>query len=606
MLETIVIGGGPYGLSATSHLRKAGVETKTFGSPMSFWRDHTPAGMMLRSALSASDIASPHPGTTLAAYLGRLGAVPEGPVPVSSFVDYGTWFQARRLPDIDRRHISGILAEQDGFCVVAEDGETFRAKRVVVATGIAGFAHQPSAFDYAPNSLVSHSNDNSDPARFRGRRVGIIGSGQSAIETAALMREAGAEVEVIMRAARIRWLQGAVGLRDQLGPLGRLMFPWTDVGSPPFNQVIARPALFRSLPAVARVSIDRRTMRASVAAWLKPRIDGVRLTNSRTVVRAEPRHDQIGLVLDDASVRKFDYVVLATGFRINLARLSFLNRELLAAIRRSAGYPHLNYGFESSVKGLHFIGATAAYSFGSVTRFVAGTTYSAAALTAAICTSSRRVPNAVARPEGAPRSPRKMGLMLSAKQSALNTAGPCQSPELLASSSPYPRFLTRLRLLSWYMEREGLLGALRRTAIALVPGLRTAQRKTTRVEVWENEIPHLQPGEWIEVKSRDEILSTLDQNAKHRGLRFVPKMYDFCGRRFRVFKRVEKICIENTPDVRRIMNTVLLEGGVCQGGGIGCDRACFHFWREVWLRRVSPVHSVDGTRSAEAPHSVAR
>jgi len=136
--------------------------------------------------------------------------------------------------------------------------------------------------------------------------------------------------------------------------------------------------------------------------------------------------------------------------------------------------------------------------------------------------------------------------MLSAKQSALNTAGPCQSRELLASSSPYPRFLTRLRLLSWYMEREGLFGALRRTAIALVPGLRTAQRKTARVEVWENEIPHLQPGEWIEVKSRDEILSTLDQNAKHRGLRFVPEMYDFCGRRFRVFKRGKKLHREHT------------------------------------------------------------
>src|SRR6516165_2913988 len=68
---------------------------------------------------------------------------------------------------------------------------------------------------------------------------------------------------------------------------------------------------------------------------------------------------------------------------------------------------------------------------------------------------------------------RKTELMLSPKPSALNAAGPCQSPQLLASSAPYPRFLTRLRLLSWYMEREGLFGALRRTAIALVPGLRT-------------------------------------------------------------------------------------------------------------------------------------
>ena len=125
MLEAIVIGGGPYGLSATAHLRKAGVETRTFGSPMSFWRNHTPAGMMLRSALGASDIASPDRGMTLAAYLGRRGALPDGPIPVSSFVDYGTWFQSRRLPNIDRRHVAQILTEQDGFCVVVEDGRCF-------------------------------------------------------------------------------------------------------------------------------------------------------------------------------------------------------------------------------------------------------------------------------------------------------------------------------------------------------------------------------------------------------------------------------------------------------------------------------------------------
>src|SRR5215469_5623073 len=83
VLETIVIGAGPYGLSATAHLRKAGVETRTFGSPMSFWRNHTPAGMRLRSPLGASDIASPDRGLTLATYLGDRGAIPDGPVSVS-------------------------------------------------------------------------------------------------------------------------------------------------------------------------------------------------------------------------------------------------------------------------------------------------------------------------------------------------------------------------------------------------------------------------------------------------------------------------------------------------------------------------------------------
>src|SRR5262249_44850483 len=111
------------------------------------------------------------------------------------------------------------------------------------------------------------------------------------------------------------------------------------------------------------------------------------------------------------------------------------------------------------------------------------------------------------------------------KQSALkHCKAPRQSPDLLASSSPYPRFLTRLRLLSWYMEREGLIDAFRQRATALVPGLRTAHHKTAPVEVWEDEIQNRQPGEWVEVKSREEIPSTLDQNAKHRGLRFVPNV----------------------------------------------------------------------------------
>jgi hypothetical protein len=199
--------------------------------------------------------------------------------------------------------------------------------------------------------------------------------------------------------------------------------------------------------------------------------------------------------------------------------------------------------------------------------------------------------------------------MLTAKQSQLNNAGPCQSPELLASSSPYPRFMTRLHLISWYIKREGIFVGLRRMATAISTVLKPAQRRIPSVaaqDVWEDEVQDFQPGEWVEVKSREEILPTLDQNAKHRGLRFVPEMYDFCGRRFRVFKRVEKICIENTPDMRRISNTVLLEGGICQGGGIGCDRACFHFWREVWLRRVSLTHPTNRTRSVEVSHSVTR
>ena len=102
----------------------------------------------------------------------------------------------------------------------------------------------------------------------------------------------------------------------------------------------------------------------------------------------------------------------------------------------------------------------------------------------------------------------------------------------------------------------------------------------------------LQAGEVVEVKSEAEIRLTLDANGKHRNLGFMPEMWEYCGRQLRVLKRVEKICLENEPrTVRRLENTVILEGAFCKGSGIGCDRACFYFWRECWLKRAPGIVS---------------
>ncbi|MGO9605461.1 MAG: NAD(P)-binding domain-containing protein [Candidatus Binataceae bacterium] len=380
MLDMIVAGAGPYGLAAAAYLRGYGVETRVFGEPMRFWRQQTPTGMFLRSALGASDIGSPYDECTITSYFDRWECVPEGPIPLSWFVEYGQWFQNQIVPDLDCRQVSAISAAMDGFKVQLEDGEVVKARRVAIASGIAQFAYRPSVFKGLPADFVSHSIDNADLSGFSGRSVAVIGGGQSAIETAALMSEAGVDVEVIMRAPRILWLRGSVGLRNHLGVLGRMIFPWTDVGSLPLNQIIARPGLFRLLPDQTRLSIDRHAMRPAVASWLKPRINKVELTTSREVQAADFVGDKLRLVLDDATERLVDHAITATGFRIDLARLPFLSKELLRGIETTDGYPHLNAGFESTVSGLHFLGAPAAYSFGPLARFVAGTNYSAAAL----------------------------------------------------------------------------------------------------------------------------------------------------------------------------------------------------------------------------------
>jgi hypothetical protein len=99
---------------------------------------------------------------------------------------------------------------------------------------------------------------------------------------------------------------------------------------------------------------------------------------------------------------------------------------------------------------------------------------------------------------------------------------------------------------------------------------------------------NLQPGELVEVKSKEEILATLDFMGRNRGLYFTPEMVKHCGKKFRVLKPIDKMVIEKTGQLRKISNTVLLEGSTCDGKAHGgCQRLCYCLWREIWLRRVN-------------------
>lgn len=99
----------------------------------------------------------------------------------------------------------------------------------------------------------------------------------------------------------------------------------------------------------------------------------------------------------------------------------------------------------------------------------------------------------------------------------------------------------------------------------------------------------LQPGELVQVKSEKEIRATFTRPGKTGGLRFMAEMWKFCGRRFRVYKRLNRIMLESTEELRTIKDTVLLENNFCDGSmHYGCDRSCFHYWKESWLERVDP------------------
>ena len=211
--EVAVIGAGPYGLAAGAHLRASGKETIVFGQPMEFWERQMPVGMFLRSAWYACDISDPSGHFSLNDFKNSEKEEFSAPVPLESFVRYGHWFQRRLLPDVDRRKVTRI--EKNGsFRLSLSDGETLNARRVVIAAGISQFAQRPPEFCNLPRQLASHSSEHRDLSRFRGQRVLVIGGGQSAFESSALLKENGAEVELAMPAREVRWLHGSVHFPD--------------------------------------------------------------------------------------------------------------------------------------------------------------------------------------------------------------------------------------------------------------------------------------------------------------------------------------------------------------------------------------------------------
>jgi NADPH-dependent 2,4-dienoyl-CoA reductase/sulfur reductase-like enzyme len=379
--QVAIIGAGPYGLAVAAHLLQAKIDTCVFGEPMEFWDNNMPEGMLLRSPWDASHIADPLRDATLNQYsVSEKSAVPK-PIPLDRFVDYGRWFQKKLVPNLDRRRVTGIKAISNGFRLMLNDGDSIRASRVVVATGIGLFARRLSQFSGLPSTLVSHTSQHRNLSQFSGRRVAVVGSGQSALESAALLHELGADAEVIARHDKVYWLdQRFPWLKSKSNPLRSLLYTKADVGPPGLNWIVSTPGLFKKFPQSLQEKIAYRSIRPAGAAWLVSRMRDARITVGTTVGSAKPSGDQINLELSDGTSRRVDHVMLATGYQVDISRYEFLSSEILRGVRTVNGYPLLGPGLESSISGLHFVGAPAAHSFGPLCRFVAGTQFTARAL----------------------------------------------------------------------------------------------------------------------------------------------------------------------------------------------------------------------------------
>jgi hypothetical protein len=375
--DVAIVGAGPYGLTAAAHL--SGLDVRVFGRPMSFWREHMPRGMLLRSPREASNLSSPAVALRLDDYELERGLVVPQPLPLETFIDYASWFQRRAVPETDPRTVRLVQRTDESFLLTLDDDEELHARRVVVAAGIEPFAWRPPEFAGLPPEKISHSVDQADLGRFAEARVCVVGGGQSAIESAALLHEAGANVEVIARAQSVNWLVRS-GWLHRAGPLRRLLYAPSDIGPAGVSWLVQLPGIFRRIPRRIQDPLAERSVRAAASAWLVPRVADVPMALGQRVVSADEVGGHVRLLLDDSSVRTADHVLLATGYRVDIRRYRFLAPALLDAVDRFGGYPKLGACFESSVPGLYFVGAPAAWSFGPLFRFVAGAEYAARSL----------------------------------------------------------------------------------------------------------------------------------------------------------------------------------------------------------------------------------
>jgi cation diffusion facilitator CzcD-associated flavoprotein CzcO len=375
--ELLVVGAGPYGLGIAAYARTLGLDPLVIGRPMSFWREHMPAGMFLRSSWDWD--YDPNEVNTIEAWLeetGRSKASVE-PFALADYLEFATWFEVVSGVDPVDLPIQRIDLRPDGrFDAMFVDGETVTARNVALALGFAHFGYVPPELaEVLPAEHVAHTVDYVDFSSAAGKRFAIAGGRQSAYEWAALLHEAGAaSVDVIHR--------------HRTPAFAPSDWSWT---TPVVERIATQPQWFRGLDAAQKRKVAFRLWlegRGKLEPWLAPRIDTptVRSWPFRTIVGSETKPDgAIQLWLDDGTELTVDQVVLATGYRTNIANVPMLTAgNLLESIETMNGFPVLDPTFQMSIPGLYATSMMATQDFGPLFAF-----------TVAVRASSRVIGDAV-------------------------------------------------------------------------------------------------------------------------------------------------------------------------------------------------------------------
>jgi thioredoxin reductase len=395
--DVAIIGAGPYGLSIAAHLKARGVDFRIFGNPMHTWLTHMPKGMRLKSEGFASSLYDPDSTYTLEVYCKEHGIAYAKiglPVPLEVFASYGLEFQRRFVPELQDTLVTSLRRSAEGFQIRLENGEIISARRVVTAVGLTHYEYMPPMLAALPREFATHSSRHNTVDQFKGREVAVVGAGASALDLAALLHQAGAHVQVVARKPVIRFHDPPDKLEPSL--IDRLRTPVTGIG-PGWKLFLCTnaPLVFRQMPQEFRFDKVRRVLGPAPCWFIKEQVVGkIPFNVDVTVTEAKVQNGRVSLQLTDSlgtqRLLTTDHVIAATGYRVDLRRLAFMDSDLQSGVQSVEHTPVLSSNFESSVPGLYFVGASAANTFGPLLRFAFGAGFTARRLSRHLAKSADR------------------------------------------------------------------------------------------------------------------------------------------------------------------------------------------------------------------------
>jgi cation diffusion facilitator CzcD-associated flavoprotein CzcO len=387
LLDVAIIGAGPYGLSLASHLQATDVNFRIFGKPMHAWRNHMPPGMYLKSDGDSLDLRDPGEAFTIHRFHD------EHKMPFSSaqvvsretFISYGLEFQARNVTVPEPHDVVSVEHDGEGYLLKLSNQELVRTKRVVLAVGVYNFRYLPPVIANLPPEFCTHSANYGSVEHLRGKKVAIVGAGASAIDLAVALAQHDVDTTVVSRRAELRFQTPPDApqltiLSKVWGRIYRILMPGSGIGEGWVLKFYAdAPHVFRLLPAKLRSYLLRVTLGPASTFVTKDILASQNtpillshapiasaVVNGKVHLTVENRKDKSTRVLE------VDHVIGATGYQVDIEKLPFLAASIRTQIRTHESAPELSQSFESTCRGIYFVGPATAMSFGPVMRFVFG------------------------------------------------------------------------------------------------------------------------------------------------------------------------------------------------------------------------------------------